>query len=192
MIRQIPRVPVKCPPGFLGRYTVQPGDTMFKIAMMYRVRLDILIAKNPHISNPSLIFPGDVLCVPAQIPIPCCIILKQQVPQPLGIGAVAFVHFNFGSTESVSILANLPAPSTFRNFDTYFGEVSIPDIGTFGNLLFPTAELTPTYALTLDFTTAVQLTAASTVVIRPGLLQTSLSGPVILAASLGECKNCKC
>ena len=58
------RVPASCPPGFQGRYTVQPGDTMFFIAERYGVSLNALIAANPHITNPALIFPCDVLCVP--------------------------------------------------------------------------------------------------------------------------------
>lgn len=59
-----PRVPKQCPPGFTGRYTVVQGDTMFFIAQRFGVSLNALIAANPHIPNPSLIFPGDVLCVP--------------------------------------------------------------------------------------------------------------------------------
>lgn len=59
-----PRVPKSCPPGFLGRYTVQKGDSMFSIAQRFGVSLDALIAANPHITNPKLIFPGDILCVP--------------------------------------------------------------------------------------------------------------------------------
>ena len=62
-----PRVPKSCPPGFLGRYTVVQGDSMFSIAQRFGVSLDALIAANPHITNPKLIFPGDVLCVPQKI-----------------------------------------------------------------------------------------------------------------------------
>lgn len=65
-----PRVPVTCPPGFQGRYTVRPGDTMFLIARRFGVSLQALINANPHIPNPSLIFPGDVLCVPGPAPTP--------------------------------------------------------------------------------------------------------------------------
>ncbi|MTI94766.1 MAG: LysM peptidoglycan-binding domain-containing protein [Firmicutes bacterium] len=65
-----PRVPKHCPPGFMGRYTVVPGDTMFFIAQRFGVSLDALIAANPHIPNPNLIFPGDVLCVPQKFPPP--------------------------------------------------------------------------------------------------------------------------
>jgi spore coat assembly protein SafA len=58
------REPVTCPPGFKGRYTVQPGDTMFSIAQMFGVSLEALIAANPQITDPNILFPGDVLCVP--------------------------------------------------------------------------------------------------------------------------------
>ena len=58
------RVPKHCPPGFGGRYTVVSGDTMYFIAQRFGVSLDALIAANPQIGDPNLIFPGDVLCVP--------------------------------------------------------------------------------------------------------------------------------
>jgi LysM repeat protein len=58
------RVPATCPPGFMNRYTVRTGDTMFIIAQRFGVSLQALINANPHISNPNQIFPCDVLCVP--------------------------------------------------------------------------------------------------------------------------------
>ncbi len=64
------RIPKTCPPGFPGRYTVVPGDTMFLIAQRFGISLNALIAANPHITNPNLIFPGDVLCVPSKFPPP--------------------------------------------------------------------------------------------------------------------------
>ncbi|NLP37438.1 MAG: LysM peptidoglycan-binding domain-containing protein [Firmicutes bacterium] len=60
------RVPKHCPPGFQGRYTVKPGDTMFLIAQRFGVSLQALIKANPHISDPNMIFPCDVLCVPGK------------------------------------------------------------------------------------------------------------------------------
>jgi len=59
----IPRQQVTCPPGTFS-YTVQPGDTMFSIARRFNVPLDELIAANPQIPNPNLIFPGQIVCVP--------------------------------------------------------------------------------------------------------------------------------
>lgn len=54
------RVPQICPPAFLGRYIVQPGDTFYNIAQIFRVRLEALAANNPHITDPNIIYPGDV------------------------------------------------------------------------------------------------------------------------------------
>jgi len=58
------RKPATCPPGFQGRYEVKIGDTMFFIAQKFNIGIEELIAANPHISNPKVIFPFDVLCVP--------------------------------------------------------------------------------------------------------------------------------
>lgn len=56
-----PPPPLCPPPGFL--YTVQPGDTLFLIAQRFGTTLQALIACNPQITNPNLIFPGQVICV---------------------------------------------------------------------------------------------------------------------------------
>jgi peptidoglycan endopeptidase LytF len=55
--------PQQCPPGTFA-YTVQPGDSMFLIAQRFGVSLEALIAANPQIPNPNLIFPGQIVCVP--------------------------------------------------------------------------------------------------------------------------------
>ncbi len=61
--------PGPCPPNTFA-YTVQPGDSMFLIAQRFGVSLDALIAANPQISNPSLILPGQIVCVPTSAPPP--------------------------------------------------------------------------------------------------------------------------
>ncbi|KJS73570.1 MAG: peptidoglycan-binding protein [Desulfotomaculum sp. BICA1-6] len=58
------RKPVNCPPGFQGRYEVLDGDTMFSVAQKFNISEEKLITSNPHIANPDMIFPFDVLCVP--------------------------------------------------------------------------------------------------------------------------------
>ncbi len=63
--------PTVCPPGTFS-YTVQPGDSMFSIAQKFGVSLNALIAANPQIPNPSLIFPGQIVCVPTAPPPPGC------------------------------------------------------------------------------------------------------------------------
>lgn len=45
-------------------HTVTEGDSMWKIAVRYQVGLSEIKAANPHITNPALIYPGDVLNIP--------------------------------------------------------------------------------------------------------------------------------
>jgi LysM repeat protein len=47
-----------------GTYVVRPGDTMRIIADRLRVPLGDLIAANPQIWNPALIYVGQVICLP--------------------------------------------------------------------------------------------------------------------------------
>ena len=46
-------------------YVVQVGDTLGGIAFMYGVSLTNLLSVNPQIGNPSLIYPGQVINLPA-------------------------------------------------------------------------------------------------------------------------------
>lgn len=45
-------------------HTVVSGDSMWKIAVKYQVGLSEIKAANPQISNPDLIYPGQVLNIP--------------------------------------------------------------------------------------------------------------------------------
>lgn len=45
-------------------YIVQPGDSMWKIAQMFQVGLSELIAANPQIQDPALIYPNQRLVIP--------------------------------------------------------------------------------------------------------------------------------
>ena len=49
---------------FAASYTVVRGDTMWKIAVKNEVGISEMKRANPHISNPDLIYPGDVLNIP--------------------------------------------------------------------------------------------------------------------------------
>lgn len=46
-------------------HMVVPGDSMWKIAVKYQVGLSEIKAANKHISNPDLIYPGQVLKIPS-------------------------------------------------------------------------------------------------------------------------------
>ena len=45
-------------------HTVVTGDTMWKLAVKYEVGTSEIIRANPHISDPNLIYPGQVLTIP--------------------------------------------------------------------------------------------------------------------------------
>ncbi|MGP4078448.1 SafA/ExsA family spore coat assembly protein [Pseudalkalibacillus sp. R45] len=45
-------------------HTVQYGDTMWKIAMRYKIGVSEVINANTHINNPNLIYPGQRLNIP--------------------------------------------------------------------------------------------------------------------------------
>ena len=45
-------------------YTVRKGDTLWGIAKRFGVSLTALIAANPQITNPNLIYPGDRVYIP--------------------------------------------------------------------------------------------------------------------------------
>jgi len=45
-------------------HTVVKGDTMWKLAVKYQVGTGEIAAVNPQISNPNLIYPGQVLNIP--------------------------------------------------------------------------------------------------------------------------------
>lgn len=78
---QFPPPPSTCT-GFI--YTVQSGDTLFLIAQRFNVSLDSLIAANPQIANPNLIFPGQRICIPAQVAlVECCMLLFRTANVPV-------------------------------------------------------------------------------------------------------------
>lgn len=52
------------PPTGGESYTVRAGDTLASIALRYQVTVGALLAANPQITNPNLIYPGQVLVIP--------------------------------------------------------------------------------------------------------------------------------
>jgi uncharacterized YkwD family protein/spore coat assembly protein SafA len=50
-------------------YTVVSGDSLWKIAVKYQVGISELISANPQFRNPSLIYPGQKVNIPAAAPL---------------------------------------------------------------------------------------------------------------------------
>ena len=57
-------------------YTVQPGDTMWKIAVRYQTGISELIKANPQIKNPAMITVGQKITIPNPAPLAS---LEQEV-----------------------------------------------------------------------------------------------------------------
>jgi uncharacterized YkwD family protein/spore coat assembly protein SafA len=58
--------PLSLPISAATTHTVVRGDTMWRIAVKYQVGLSELASANPHIKNPALIYPGQMLTIPSQ------------------------------------------------------------------------------------------------------------------------------
>lgn len=55
--------PVACPPGTFS-YTIQPGDTFFRLARHFNVSVDAIIRANPNV-NPEALLVGQRVCIPS-------------------------------------------------------------------------------------------------------------------------------
>ena len=47
-------------------YTVQSGDSMWKIAVKFTTGISEIISANPQVKNPNMIYPGQKLTIPSQ------------------------------------------------------------------------------------------------------------------------------
>ena len=45
-------------------HVVGPGDSLWTLSIQYGVTIEELLAENPQIVNPDLIFTGEVICIP--------------------------------------------------------------------------------------------------------------------------------
>lgn len=52
----------QCPIGTFS-YTIQPGDTLWRLAQRYNITVNALVATNPNI-NPTNLLVGQVICIP--------------------------------------------------------------------------------------------------------------------------------
>ncbi|HHT02183.1 MAG TPA: LysM peptidoglycan-binding domain-containing protein [Firmicutes bacterium] len=52
-------------------YVVKKGDTLWEIARCHGICLQQLLAANPQIENPDLIYPGQVIYIPVKDEAPC-------------------------------------------------------------------------------------------------------------------------
>lgn len=88
------------------------------------------------------------------------------------------------------MMATLPPPSFFGNFQGYVATAFFEDIGGFGTQLFPTSEDPLTWSGRIELPTVVNLSPNVSVVVEPFNTQTGVSGPVVLRGSFEECGTC--
>jgi tyrosinase len=84
----------------MAKYIVQQGDTLTAIATRFGVSLAALIAANPQITNPNLIFPGQIITIPGQSPAPGPAYVVQQgdtltaIAKRFGVSLAALIAAN--------------------------------------------------------------------------------------------------
>ncbi|KJS64067.1 MAG: peptidoglycan-binding protein [Peptococcaceae bacterium BICA1-7] len=64
---QVPRPPQKCDGQF---YTVKASNTLFSIAQSFGVTVQQIVAANPQIVDPDIIYVGQEICIPTDAPTP--------------------------------------------------------------------------------------------------------------------------
>lgn len=179
------RVPESCPQGY-ERYTVKPGDTIIKIAQGIGVPIDLIILNNPHIPDPDIIFPGDVLCVPISLNFPCCAILKPADPSTENtFGSAMVQRLSNGQHLVVITGVYLPNPWSLGDFDEYYGFIGIAGVGGYGFPLTPVPEQAGTWIG--DIILLPLLSSGNQIYIIPGNSQTGFSGEPILTGILSRC-----
>ncbi|MGM0370594.1 MAG: LysM peptidoglycan-binding domain-containing protein [Bacillota bacterium] len=188
------RKPEECPENFQRQYVVQPGDTMYYIAQTFESDLDELIQVNSHISDPNIIYPGDLLCVPGKAPVdlPCALALVSQTSQFPDAKGIASVQFVGGDQYIVSVAA-AGLPDEINSFNSYEGLVELPGKeGAFGFNMFispnlingTTVWLGSTFIQTIP---GLTLSEGTEILVRPSNTETLETGDPILATTLESC-----
>jgi hypothetical protein len=105
------------------RYVVQPGDSIYKIAMAYKVEMSDIIHLN-HLKHPDRIYPGQVLLLPtfeSTEPLP------GEIPEPNFTYAMLLYDVYAGKDSELSAVT------------TYLYQAVVLDRPEFDELLRPIA-----------------------------------------------------
>jgi LysM repeat protein len=93
--------PTPTPSGETTTYEVQAGDTLTRIAERFGTTVQAILAVNPQITNPNLIYVGQVIRVPSTGEV-------TPTPTPSGTPTPQRISFATGATEA-TVSGNLPA-----------------------------------------------------------------------------------
>jgi len=113
------RYPQDCPEGFISHYFVIPGDTMTIIARYFGTTREELIAANPHIADPEVLYPGDVLCVPGfRKPAGCPENFQDRYEVKINDTMYTIAKmFNISEEELIAANPHIPNPEYIFPFD---------------------------------------------------------------------------
>jgi hypothetical protein len=167
---------------------------MFFIAQRFGVSLSALIAANPHIPNPNLIFPGDVLCVPPPpppppphpVPTPCCLILQPLLGAPPGIAGSALLYRDGIGIPSVAVIAALPHPGIWGDFDAYVAGATLGD-EIAADQMIQTPGPTIVWAAAVNLPETIPPIPQVHIEIRPVNVQLGAIGEPVMVGVLGGC-----
>lgn len=195
---QVICIPVQPIPGCSGQiYTVRPGDTLGAIAQRFGVSVQQILAVNPQITNPNVIFIGQPICIPVQ-PAPdrdCAIVLSLSgaaVPAlPAIAGGVVLIQGTDEGNYALTFAATgLPAPETIGNFNSYIGTINING-QQLSAILSRSApfEQEPTWAGTRVIPNNPFAATDSAVTIAPFNIETGVRTNPIMGGLVANCRS---
>ncbi len=175
-----------CPRGRLR--IVRPGDTLFLIAREVGVPLNTLIEANYFLPDPTLVFPGEQICIPLVVPTACCLVLERIVENNFDFRGVSLIEPADNAGRVTVTGVGLPAPGVFGNFDTYLGSLIFREIERLiplKRVAIPQQPLVWTGAKNVE----VPPLGANIIVVFPFNTKTEDRGPDVLRGSVINCRN---
>lgn len=122
----------RCPEGTRGIiYTVLQGDTLESVADTFEVLVEQLLAVNPQIEDPGVIYPGEPICIPKIVGVafPCCALLLPTSIAPREVEAAGSAVIRpVGIDEGFEALfsaVGLPEPGDVGPFDGFVGNLQV-------------------------------------------------------------------
>jgi LysM repeat protein len=176
-------------------YTIQRGDYLMKIARTCGVSYSDLLTANPGITNPSLVYAGRVLNIPARI-VFATGATSAIVQSHLGANTKQVYLLNAGAGQTLEV--TLSAPSSFTLAIT--GEngstlQSASSNSTFRGVLPKSQDYllvvtaggsAADYGLTVDIPLRIRFASGSTSATLTGTIPANLSQYFILGAAKGQ------
>jgi len=187
--------PDTCPGGFI--YTIQAGDTFFRLAQRYGISVQDLINANPGV-DPDRLQIGQRICIPIPAPpaepvLPCCVYLPPVVSAPPASAGVVLVREATAGQYAFTYAATgLPEPESLGNFNAYIGSVIMareepPRPVVFSAVLGRTTALDQPVTWSGTRVISERPRVDDTVVIRPINLEQDIQGPILLRNTLFAC-----